>query len=680
MAAHRRRWWAIGLGVPIVVIAIAVLLFRWDWLIPFVDARASAALHREVRIGHLHVALGRRTVVTAEDVRVADPAGFPADDAFATARRLAITVDLWGFLHDRSVLRIPVIDVDAPRVTVATDKDGTPNYDLSLGGGSGGGPAVRIGALRIEDGQAHVDIPKLRARFDVAVATEDEAASGTARADAAGGAAAAQGGRIRAEAHGTYAGQPITARFVGGALLGLRDAHTPYPVDLHVENGPTRVSLTGTVDDPLHFRGTALKLSFAGPDMALLKPLTGVPIPRTPPFAVTGDLTYADGRITFRHAAGTLGRSDIEGDVAITPPAGGQRQKVVATLASRRVDMQDLGGFIGSTPGDTGERGQTPAQRRQVAAAEASTKLLPDTPINIPRLRAADVHLEYKAASIEGSAKLTGRGNPLDNLSVVLDLDDGAIRVHPIVAGIGTGRIVGDIALTPVSDTSTRLHADVNFDRVSIARLMQSAGFSGAGVIGGRAEIDSAGRSLAQFAANGNGGVRLATSGGELSALLVALSGLQFGNALVSALGLPEHARLRCMVADMPLRRGVLDSRLLLIDTDESNIRATGTVDLRDERIDLRLETNAKHFSIGSLPTPIDIGGTLKAPTVAPAIGPLAARGGAAVALGVLLTPLAALLPTVQLGTAENHDCRALIARTEAPARAPQTRRRATAR
>ena len=113
----------------VVVIAIAVLLFRWDWLIPFVDARASAALHRDVRIGHLHVALGRRTVVTAEDVRVADPAGFPPDDAFATARRLAITVDLWGFLHDRSVLRIPVIDVDAPRVTVATDKDGTPNYD-----------------------------------------------------------------------------------------------------------------------------------------------------------------------------------------------------------------------------------------------------------------------------------------------------------------------------------------------------------------------------------------------------------------------------------------------------------------------------------------------------------------------------------------------------------------------
>ena len=680
MAVHRRRRWAIGIGVPVALIAIALLLFRWDWLIPFVDARASAALHRDVRIGHLHVALGRQTVVTAEDVRVADPAGFPADDAFATAHRLAVTVDLWGFLHDRSVLRIPMIDLDAPRVTVATDKDGKPNYDLALGGGGGGGPAVKIGALRIEDGQAHVDIPKLRARFDLAVATEDEAASGSARAGVAGGAGSAQGGRIRAQAHGTYAGQPITARFVGGALLGLRDAHTPYPIDLHVENGPTRVALTGTVDDPLHFKGTALKLSFAGPDMSLLKPLTGVPIPRTPPFSVTGDLTYADGRITFRHAAGTLGRSDIEGDVTVTPPAGGQRQKVVATLASRRVDMQDLGGFIGSTPGDTGERGQTAAQRRQVAAAEASPKLLPDRPINIPRLRAADVHLEYKAASIEGSAKLTGRGTPLDNLSVVLDLDDGAIRVHPIVAGIGTGRIVGDIALTPVSDSSTRLHADVNFDRVSIARLMQSAGFSGAGVIGGRAEIDSAGSSLAQFAANGDGGVRLATSGGELSALLVALSGLQFGNALVSALGLPEHARLRCMVADLPLRHGILDSRLLLIDTDESNIRATGTVDLRDERINLRLETNAKHFSIGSLPTPIDIGGTLKHPSVAPAIGPLAARGGAAVALGVLLTPLAALLPTIQLGTAENHDCRALITRTEAPARAPEERRRAPKR
>ena len=36
-------------------------------------------------------------------------------------------------------------------------------------------------------------------------------------------------------------------------------------------------------------------------------------------------------------------------------------------------------------------------------------------------------------------------------------------------------------------------------------------------------------------------------------------------------------------------------------------------------------------------------------------------RGEVAMALGVLLTPLAALLPTLQLGLGEDHDCGDLV-------------------
>jgi AsmA family protein len=48
-------------------------------------------------------------------------------------------------------------------------------------------------------------------------------------------------------------------------LLSLRDATMPYPVDLQVANGPTHVKLVGTVQDPLKFAGTDLKLSWLAP-------------------------------------------------------------------------------------------------------------------------------------------------------------------------------------------------------------------------------------------------------------------------------------------------------------------------------------------------------------------------------------------------------------------------------
>ena len=75
--------------------------------------------------------------------------------------------------------------------------------------------------------------------------------------------------------------------------------------------------------------------------------------------------------------------------------------------------------------------------------------------------------------------------------------------------------------------------------------------------------------------------------------------------------------------------------------------------------LDLRLRTESKRFSIGSLPTSIGITGSFKAPGIAPDAWELGARAGAAVGLGVLFPPLA-LLPTIQLGVGENSQCERL--------------------
>jgi uncharacterized protein involved in outer membrane biogenesis len=146
-------------------------------------------------------------------------------------------------------------------------------------------------------------------------------------------------------------------------------------------------------------------------------------------------------------------------------------------------------------------------------------------------------------------------------------------------------------------------------------------------------------------------------AGGNLSALLVDLAGLEFGNALLSALGIPNRAEIRCFALDMPLHHGVLDTKTFLLDTTEARVTATGTINLATEALDLKLKTASKHFSIGTLPTPIDVTGTFKKPSVAPEAGPLAARVGAAVGLGILFPP-AALIPTIQFGTGDNNACR----------------------
>ena len=186
------------------------------------------------------------------------------------------------------------------------------------------------------------------------------------------------------------------------------------------------------------------------------------------------------------------------------------------------------------------------------------------------------------------------------------------------------------------------------------------------GVLGGTVTLDSTGRSLAEILARGAGRVTFAMAGGSVSKLMMDLSGLQLGEAVLAALGLPERAQVNCLIGDFALARGALATRTFLLDTADDRTTLQGSIDVAAERINAVLRTRAKHFTIGSLPTPIHITGTLKNPDFAPEGAELGARAASAVGLGLLL-PAAALLPTIQLGIGEDSAC-AAVAR-EAPTR-----------
>jgi uncharacterized protein involved in outer membrane biogenesis len=626
------------IGIPVVLIGVIVAVWNWDWFIPAVQSRASAALGRSVTLAHLHVRLAPTVQIVADDVVVANPSDWPSGDPpFVAIRKLTVKLDALGYLMGRGLI-LPLIGLDTPRILAAETKDGLANYRLSTGGG--GGSAVKIGDLNIADGGAHIVLPRMKSDFDAHVVTQGEG----------------NDARILADAKGTYAGQPITARLVGGALLSLRDADHPWPVDLNLANGPTQVAINGTLRDPLAFKGADVRFQFSGADMGMLEPLLGFPIPSTPAYRIAGKLQL-DGfnKIRFEDFQGRLGNSDFAGTIEEQPSGvevkGTTKPVVNLDLRSSRVDLADLGGFIGGTPGRASTAGATPQQRAAVAKTDASSKLLPDTPISIPRLQWADIHLRYHGAHIEG------RNTPLDNLTVVLDVVDGTIKVHPISFGVGKGQLAVNAEISPQSAKNVHARVDLRMQNLDVSRMMAATHtFEGAGSVSGVGAIDATGDSLASLLANGTGQVKMAMAGGDLSAVLVDLTGLHFGKALLSAMGVPQKTPVQCFVGDLELRRGVLDFSALTLDTGEAITNVGGNLDLSKETIDLGLKTDAKHFTVGSLPTRIAITGTFKDPSIRPG-AEVAARAGAVAGLAALFAPLA-ILPTVQFGTSEADDAR----------------------
>jgi uncharacterized protein involved in outer membrane biogenesis len=627
--------WLLGLGLSILAIVIVAVVWGGDLLIPVVAARAGAALGRPVSIAHLHIVPGRVVTVTADDVTIGNRPDWTGEP-LAKLPRLRVKVDVWDYLRHGQPI-VPLVELERPQVFATQLPNGADNYKLQLASSSSG--STKIGEVRIDEGQMFVRLAKLKADLTVGIATQGQ-----------GG-----GARIVADARGTYNAQPITGRLVGGALLSLRDTAQPWPLDLRIQNGPTEVSLTGTVQNPMAMQGADLKLHFAGPDMSLLTQLTGIPVPKTPAYQLTGQLDFSKSLVQLRDFTARVGNSDLEGTIAVNPDT--EPPDMTANLRSRRVDLADLGGFIGTEPGRTTTAGETPAQRAQVARAEASPKLIPDTPISVPKLHWANVHVHYRGQSIEE------RSMPLDDLDVKLDIVNGQVALHPLSFGVGAGRINGNVELTPQGNL-THARADIAFQRIDVSRLMAAThAFQGAGTIGGSAAIDGVGNSIAQVLDNGNGELKLGMVGGDLSAVLVDLSGLEFGNAVLSALGIPQRTQVQCFMTDAALRRGTVQLRALVLDTGEAIVTGTGGANLRDETLDLQLRTEAKHFSIGSLPTPLNIGGTLKHPSILPG-AELAVRGGLAAGLGVIFPPLAAL-PTIQFGTGDDHRCDRILARAK---------------
>jgi uncharacterized protein involved in outer membrane biogenesis len=644
MQRRTKIWLSVPATLAIIVLLL-VIFWNWDWFKPIVESQASAALGRKVTLQHFRVGLGGTTTVTATGITIANPDGFSpppgAPANFGTIDSLTVKVDVLTYIHHQ-VLSLTQIEVDHPSFAIRESAKGDNNATLHLASSKSSGKPPELGQLIINNGTASIILPAQKSNFNLLVQTRA----------APPGSKLFTGGEIVVDATGTYAAAPITGRFIGGALLSLRDPATPYPVDLHITNGATKASLAGTIEDPATFAGAHLKLSLSGQDMANLYQLTGIPIPSTPPYSITGKLDYAKSRIIFEDFSGRVGSSDLEGTITETPAATADgRRLVTADLTSQHVDLTDLAGFLGATPGKTTTPGQDAATKAKMAAANARPNLLPRTPFNLPKINIANIDLKYHGDHI------INKDAPLDNVTVHLIITDGRITLDPLNFAVGTGTIASNVDLNPAGNV---LHttANIDFRQLPLARLMKSTqAFAGDGVVGGQAHLVGTGNSVAAILGHGNGGLQLfMDNGGDVSALLVDLAGLQVGDAVLSALGIPVKTKIQCLVSDFALTDGVVDTKALLLATTEANILGKGTVNLDSEQLNLALDTEATHFSIGSLSTPINIGGTLKNPSVLPAAGPLALRVGSAIGLGIVFPPLA-LIPTIRLGLGDKNAC-----------------------
>lgn len=433
--------------------------------------------------------------------------------------------------------------------------------------------------------------------------------------------------------------QDFSITATGGSLSELRDTSVSFPMRLALEMGATKVLVDGRFQNPIKLDGVDALLKIEGANLADIFYITSIPLPPTPGYTLEGRLTKSGDVWAYREFKGQVGSSDLGGNLSYD--IGGERGFLTADLTSNVLDAADLGGFIGLDP-----EGETSQPK----------KLIPDVPLSRERLLTTDLDIRLKALKVEAPSL------PFKGMDVRFDLRNGVLKLDPFNLVLADGRVEGSIEID-ANPTLPPMKMNLKLRQLNLSQFFKGTRFESntKGLFGGKITLAGEGASLADVLATSNGDLAVIMSGGEISLLLIEAADLDIGQALPLLFGKDKSTRINCGVMNFNVKDGILTSNVVALDTRDSLLVGNVDINLKDEAIDARLDAKPKDTSLLSLRVPITITGNLKSPSIGIDKEKTASRGAAAIVLGALLTPFAALLAFVEDGDAPDANCRALI-------------------
>ena len=125
-----------------------------------------------------------------------------------------------------------------------------------------------------------------------------------------------EGSSFELDGKETLRGNPLTLTIRGGPFVNIR-RDRPYDFTARLAGAGTVLNADGQITRPFDFGRLRARLTLSGGDLADLYLITGITTPNTPPYEVSGDLTRNGDEWRFADFAGTVGDSDLSGDVLV---------------------------------------------------------------------------------------------------------------------------------------------------------------------------------------------------------------------------------------------------------------------------------------------------------------------------------------------------------------------------
>ena len=624
----------------------------WNRAKPWLAGKVGAATGRAFAIhGDLSLSWQRQPHATgwqhfvpwphlrAKGVVLGNPDWATTGPDMALVRQVDFTISPLALLH--RTISVQSLVLNAPYLVLEQGKGGRANWRFPKKE-SKSDWQFEIRDLGLEQGQVRYVDPAKKADFLTDIDTMAD-------------------GSVTWRSKGSFNEGKLSGRGTAGAILSLQESNVRYPVKAELKIGDTTITIDGTLTNPSHASALDVKLSILGASMADLFPFTGVLLPETPKFStegrLAGNLKPGEIRLRYENFKGKVGASDLGGtlDYAQKEP----RSELRGDVVSHYLDLKDLRALIGSDPAAN--------KKKEAAQRQPPDKVLPVSPFKTDRWKNMDVQVRFTGEKIVQSERM-----PIDRLHTRVRMDNGVLSLDPLDFGIAGGRLTTQVRIDGRNDPA-KARMRISARGLKLRELFPKVEsmHASVGQIHGDAELTGTGNSIAALLGSSNGEIKAVITQGSVSKFILEAIGLNIGSAVAAKLFGDHQVQLNCMVADLGVRDGLMQTRIFVADTEDALIDVDGQINLATERMALGIHPDSKGVRIISLRSPLHVAGTFKKPDIGVDKGPIAAKAGAAAVLGTVAAPLTALLALVQPGPGGQSPCAALMERVKGKPIAP---------
>jgi AsmA family protein len=389
---------------------------------------------------------------------------------------------------------------------------------------------------------------------------------------------------------------PLQATLKTGRLVSLV-VDSNMPVDLQGSLGEMKISMIGDIANIRTNPRANLKTSLDVPSLEAFQTLFK-DLPDIKP--VTAKVTLHADRKSFSltDLTAQVGASDVAGQVSVN--LVDSPQDIQATLFS---DLIDLSVFQSDAPlEDTTEKSGA------IAPTDDGTYVFKEKPLPFEYLDQFNVN-----ASIDIKKLQTSKMTALNNVKAGILVKDKVLTIDPLRMERGNGNLETTLTYNTAKAVPI-LALKATFHDLDIVVLSENVHL----VLNSYSDITATGDSPRKLASSLNGRSDWISRKGTVNSGFLGLLSFGAGDLFSTILGAGKNTGFDCLVFRFSSRDGVVTPDVAMVDTGDLVVAGDGTINLKNEAIQLTIGSNARNISLADLVAQILVTGTLKSPKVVP--------------------------------------------------------------